>query len=65
MRYYWCVNCGHNGDFGRERKRVLVCQGGEISAKGLPIICDSDLLTEITEEEYKEKTEVIDEKVVD
>ena len=26
IRYYWCVNCGKNGDYGYERQRGLVCE---------------------------------------
>lgn len=25
-RYYWCVNCGHHGDYGKVRKRGLTCE---------------------------------------
>lgn len=25
-RYYWCVNCGHHGDYGFVRKRGLNCE---------------------------------------
>lgn len=25
IRYYWCVNCGHHGDFGFYRTRNIKC----------------------------------------
>lgn len=25
-QYYWCVNCGHHGDYGFVRKRGLNCE---------------------------------------
>ena len=26
VRYYWCVNCGHHGDFGFWRQRGIKCE---------------------------------------
>lgn len=26
VRYYWCVNCGTHGDFGRYRKTRIFCR---------------------------------------
>ena len=43
IRYYWCVNCGHHGDFGKVRKTKLVCEN-----------CEYDDLTDYTEEEILE-----------
>ena len=39
-RYYWCVNCGHHGDYGKVRKRGLVCEE-----------CSYDDVTPYTEKE--------------
>lgn len=25
-RYYWCVNCGYHGDYGKVKKRNLTCE---------------------------------------
>lgn len=38
-RYYWCVNCGHHGDFKRPKKRSIECQ--ECSYKDI-IALDKD-----------------------
>jgi len=43
MRYYHCINCGHDEDLGRERKRGLKCSE-----------CDYDDLTHYTKEEWLE-----------
>lgn len=42
IRYYWCVNCGHGGDYGYDRSRGLVCEK-----------CKYDLITKFSEREYK------------
>ena len=41
MRYYRCINCGHVGDYGFDRKRSVVCQH-----------CEWDILSELDLEEY-------------
>lgn len=42
-QYYWCVNCGHHGDFGRVRYRMLECEN-----------CGYEDLAEYTKEEIQE-----------
>lgn len=44
IQYYWCVNCGHAGDFGRKRLRVLNCEK-----------CNYDALTPYEMEEILEQ----------
>lgn len=44
-RYYWCVNCGHHGDYGFERKRGLNCE-----------LCDYDDISIYTLEEINDET---------
>lgn len=41
-RYYWCVNCGHHGDYGSIRKRGLRCE-----------LCDYDDVCPYTEKEIE------------
>jgi hypothetical protein len=41
MQYYSCINCGHHGDFGYERKRSLNCEN-----------CDYDMITGLDDDEY-------------
>lgn len=26
FQYYWCINCGHHGDFGKTRIRGTDCE---------------------------------------
>lgn len=26
FQFYWCVNCGHTGDFGFERQKNIKCE---------------------------------------
>lgn len=42
IRYYWCVNCGHHGDFRFERERNIKCDH-----------CGYEHLTELDKEEYE------------
>lgn len=42
-RYYWCVNCGHHGDYGFTRKRGLNCE-----------LCDYDEVSIWTLEEIND-----------
>jgi hypothetical protein len=42
-RYYWCVNCGHHGDYGKLRIRGLECEN-----------CKYDSITDYSEQEIKE-----------
>lgn len=42
-RYYWCVNCGHHGDYGKVRKRNLNCE-----------VCDYEDITIWTQEEIND-----------
>jgi len=44
-QYYWCVNCGHNGDYGFIRKNSLKCE-----------MCDYDVISLYTLEEILEST---------
>ena len=44
-RYYWCVNCGHHGDYGKERQRGVKCEK-----------CDYDDITPLDKEEFIEYT---------
>jgi len=48
MRYYWCVNCGHYGDFKVERIRKIKCQK-----------CEYTELTELDRQEYIDTGEEI------
>ena len=43
IQYYWCVNCGYHGNFGRPRSRGVTCQK-----------CDYDCLTQFSLEEIRE-----------
>lgn len=45
-RYYYCVNCGHHGDFKRPKKRSIECQE-----------CSYKDLTELDEQKYNEALE--------
>lgn len=42
-QYYWCVNCGHHGDYGSIRKRGLKCE-----------LCDYDEITPYDLEEIND-----------
>lgn len=42
-QYYWCVNCGHHGDFGKLKIRGIECES-----------CGYDMLTTYTKEEINE-----------
>lgn len=42
-RYYSCVNCGHHGDYGKERQRGLTCQK-----------CDYEDITPLDSEEWSD-----------
>ena len=44
-QYYWCVNCGHYGDYGFVRKNSLKCE-----------ICDYNPISLYTLEEINEST---------
>lgn len=46
-QFYWCVNCGHHGNFGRLRVRGLQCQK-----------CNYELITEYTKEEIQESDDL-------
>lgn len=41
-QYYWCVNCGHHGDYGKVKKRGLSCEE-----------CDYDEVTPYTKKEIE------------
>lgn len=43
MKYYWCVNCGYNGNFGFYRQKIVECQ-----------FCNYKDLAELDEQEYNE-----------
>ena len=43
VRYYWCVNCGNHGDYGKKRQRGITCQE-----------CDYDEITPLDQQEWDE-----------
>lgn len=45
IRWYFCVNCGHHGDYGFERQRSLKCEK-----------CEYDDICELDKEEYEHYT---------
>lgn len=46
-RYYWCVNCGHHGDFGYLRIRGLNCEN-----------CGYDMIADYTTEEIEDSKDL-------
>lgn len=47
IRYYWCVNCGHHGDFGKEYLINKNCEN-----------CDYDDVTGFTKQEILENEDL-------
>lgn len=60
-QYYWCVNCGHHGDYGFHRKKSIkceVCEYNDVTLWTLEDINDP-FLDNLNIEDFKTKKQAI------